>query len=385
MHSDTVLQPDPAVLHELGLDPASVGAIEPMSGGYSGARLWRIAMDRGAAPGRGSRSYVLKRITPEGGWLGAASEDRLIREARLWETGLLADLPREIATGVLRVARGTDAAGGGWGALLMRDEHAHLLRQPLRPPPGYLPRELRRLLDILAKLHARYWQDTRLDDPSLGLMPARAALLLVSPEMIAARIAEGDSTPYLPLASAGWDAFFRLAPSAAGERLRAICAAPERYVAAIRALPATLVHGDVWGPNLGWIPATHAAPRRGTRLLLLDWALSTAGPATYDPLWLCGTWHALNPTRVLAYYRARLDVHLRARGLAISPATWRALADAGYLRTILTCGEALARTAAMAAPGEARHRAEAHVRWWALRAARAAERLDQLPLGRRLS
>src|SRR5262249_39109693 len=144
-----------------------------------------------------------------------------------------------------------------------------------------------------------------------------------------------------------------------------VFAAPESYVAAVQSLPTTLIHGDVWGPNLGWIPAATVAPRQGKRLLLLDWALASAGPATYDPLWICGTWHVLNPVRVLAYYRTRLNAHLSAHGNVLDAATWLAMADAGYLRTALTCGEALAQTAAMTPNGAPRRRAEARVRWWA--------------------
>jgi hypothetical protein len=376
MHSEHDQQRDPALLRAVGLDPNSITAIEPMPAGLSGSRLWRIVEAQVSASGAAaSASRVLKRIRPECGWLGTASQDSLMREVRLWESGMLRHLPQEITAGELRVARGEDDSGAPWGALLLRDERVHLMRRPLRPPPGRLPRELRRLLDLLAKLHARFWQDPRLRDPALGLMPPRAALLLTSPATIAARVEQGDATLYLALAGASWEDFFRLAPPQAGERLRAVFATPERYVAAIQSLPATLVHGDVWGPNLGWVPRTYAAPRHGRQLLLLDWALAAAGPATYDPLWICGTWHSLDPTRVLAYYRARLDAHLTSRGRALDPTTWRALADAGYLRTALTCGEALARTATTAPPGEARRRAEARVRWWAERAARAAERL----------
>jgi Phosphotransferase enzyme family len=376
MQSDNHQQPDPNMLRAAGIDSAAVGTVEPMLGGLSGAHLWRITTSKLSSSGAAaSTSYVLKRVTPASGWLGAASRDSLMREVRLWEAGLLGNLPNEIATGVLRVARGKDHMGAAWGTLLMRDERAHLMRQPLRPPHGFLPYELRQLLDNLAKLHARFWQDPRLHDAALGLTPPQAALLLASPATIAGRIAQGDSAPYLTLARSGWEDFFRLAPGTEGKRLRAVFAAPERYIAAIQLLPATLVHGDVWGPNLGWIPATHRAPRRGRRLLLLDWALATAGPATYDPLWICGTWHALDPVRVLAYYRARLGIHLAAHRHLLDLATWLALADAGYLRTALTCGEALARTATLAPPGAARRRAEAHVRWWAARAARAAERL----------
>jgi hypothetical protein len=238
-----------------------------------------------------------------------------------------------------------------------------------------MPTGILMLLDRLARLHACYWERSGLQNPALGLMGTREALRLVAPAMIAGRLAEGDAHPYLPLAAAGWEAFFRLAPAEASATLRAALVHPEPFVAAIRRLPATLVHGDVWGPNLAWLPPTRIAPRAGRRLLLLDWALSLFGPATYDPLWLCGTWHALDPVRVLAVYRARLNLRLAARGIRVLPTVWRAMVDAGYLRTALTCGEALGRTAAEAPAGMRRRRAEVRVRWWAARAARAARRL----------
>jgi aminoglycoside phosphotransferase (APT) family kinase protein len=361
-------------LGTLGVAPERVVAAEPLPGGLSGGELARLTLAAHTAGGaRWYASRVLKRVRPCAGWLGEASADTLAREARLWSSGVLADLPASLATGVLASAQD---AGDGFGALLMRDLRGRLARDPLHAPPGRLPARVRRLLDALARLHARYWHDPRLSDPKLGLMPARAALLLTSPESVTRRLAAGDDTPYLRLAAAGWEAFFRLAPAADAATLRAALADPAPYVAAVEALPWTLVHGDVWGPNLGFLPATHAAPRVGPRVLLLDWALATAGPATYDPLWLCGTWHALDPVRVLAVYRARLTRHLAARGSVLAPATWRALADAGYLRTALTCGEALARTAAESAPGAARRQAEARVRWWARRAALAARRLN---------
>jgi len=389
-------------LRAVGLDPTAVRAVEPLPGGLSGARLWRLTLaqpvpggageaglaptvvsaataegEAGLAPTGGAvvrRSYVLKRLLPAHGWLGAASRDTRLREVTLWASGLLSDLPRGIETATVRWALAGPPERPEWGALLLRDERAHLLPDPLRAPPGTLPPMVAALLDALARMHARFWDDPRLDDPALGLTPPDAALLLTSPDSVRAALAAGDANPYLPLATAGWEAFFRLAPPDAAETLRGVLAAPGRWVAAIERLPRTLVHGDVWGPNLGWLLPTTSAPRTGPRLLLLDWALATAGPATYDPLWLCGTWHALDPVRVLALYRARLTRHLAARGVLLSPAVWLALADAGYLRTALTCGEALGRAAAEAPPGAMRLAAEARVRWWAERAARAAER-----------
>jgi hypothetical protein len=365
---------DPRTLLQLGIRPDEVVDARALPLGLSGNQLWRLSMCR-TLPG-GAQAYasrIVKRIVPGEGWLADASRDTLGRELRLWETGLLADLPHQLATPVLAWAR--DDRDGRSGALLMGDVRGRLWREPLRVPVGRLPPQVLALLDCLALLHARFWNDARLLGPALGLMPPDAALTMIGPESIARRIAGGDAEPYLPLAAAGWEAFFQLAGSEAADVLRDALRSPERYVGAIGQLPWTLVHGDVWGPNLGWLPATRRAPRAGSRLLLLDWALATAGPATYDPLWLCGTWHTLHPPRVLAAYRARLQHHLAARGTALPHRTWLALADASYLRTALTCGEALGRAAAEAPAGRARLRAEARVRWWAECAVRGARRL----------
>ena len=347
-----------------------------MQGGLSGARLIRLTLRRKTAAGAASySSRVLKALPPLSGWLGAAARDTHVREAQLWRHNLLQTLPAQVETAILAAALQGPTGAPEIGALLQRDVRGRLLPHPVRTPPGRLPQIVAALLDAMAHLHAHHWQDSRLDDPALSLMPLDAALLLLSPQTIAVARASGDTNFYLPMALAGWDAFFRFAHPGDAETLRAVLREPDRWLASIAALPKTLVHGDIWGPNLGTLPSTRSAPRRGRRLLLLDWALALAGPATFDPLWLCGTWHALDPVRTLAAYRARLQRHLAARGIVLSPTTWLALADAGYLRTTLTCGEALGRTAAESPPGASRRDAEARVRWWARRAALAAHRL----------
>jgi hypothetical protein len=322
----------------------------------------------------GAASYhrrILKTIAPADDWLTDASGDRRAREIQLWTSGVAHDVPRAVETGVLAYTPNTNTCG----ALFMRDETAYLCYSPLRPPPGRLPRNIARLLDALAQVHARFWMDPRLRDPALGLMTTHDALLLTAPATIAERLRAGDAHPYLPLAAAGWQAFFALCSPPAAATLRAVFDDPAAIIAAIGMLPHTLVHGDVWGPNVGWLPPARAVTSTAHRVLLLDWALAMAAPCAYDPLWLCGTWHALDPVRILAAYRARLMRHLTARGVPLASATWRALADAAYLRTALTCGEALGRAAADAPNGAARRRAERRVRWWANRAALAAERL----------
>jgi hypothetical protein len=359
----------------LGPDLVDLQAIEPMPSGLGGGRLRRLTMARPVGAATWREWLVMKTLLPNSGWLGAASGDSRLREVQLWERGLLQSLPTGIATGVRSWALLGDPARPTAGTLLMTDLDSRLLKRPEYAPLGRPAPSVAALLERLAALHARYWQDARLSDPLLGLMSPRDALLLISPERVSARRAAGDTNPYLPLAERGWDAFFRLAPPAHAERLQAIFADPELIVRTIAALPQTLAHGDVWGPNLGWLPSSKSAPRRERQLLLLDWTLALAGPATYDPLWLCGGWHALDPRLVMARYRSFLERRLRARGVSLPPATWLALVDAGYLRTALTCGEAFGRAAEEAPAWHARQVAEARVRWWAERAIMAADRL----------
>lgn len=360
------------LLPQVDIDADEITRVEAMVGGLSGGRIFRLWLRRehGAGP---ERTRVLKYSEPLEGWLGDTSGDALIREAQLASSGLLADLPGDIGLATLSVAfRGPRHQPAG-AALLMRDEQRYLLSHPFRTPPGTIPPDAVGLVDRLARMHARYWNDPRLDDPALGLMSPERALLVTGPLGVASRLSAGDTLPYLPVAAEGWQTFFALAGEAATRRFQAIMAEPGRIVRAVERLPRTLVHGDVWGPNMGWLPAS----RGMRRLLLLDWALALAGPATYDPLWLCSAWLTVDPARVLAVYRARLTRALRARGLSFDDATWLALADAGYLRTALTCGEALARTALAFPAGMARQTAVARVQWWIARALRAADRLEQ--------
>lgn len=365
-------------LRAMGLENAAL-SVTPILSGLSGADLARVRLCLPAGDWHGApcvlSSRVIKRITAESGWLGAATHDTRLREAALWRAGLPLWLPRRIALAVERVAFDVEDAAPACATLLMRDERAHLMRQPFRAPLGRLPTDLLALLDALAALHARFWQAPLLDDAALGLVSQRDTLLWLSPQAVERRIAEGDPQPYLRLARDGWEAFFRLAPAEDAATLQAILEQPEAALRAIERLPRTLIHGDIWGPNLGWLPPTLRSPHSGRRLLLLDWALAAAAPAPYDVLSLCGAWHSLRPTRLMAIYRARLTQRLAARGVALSAQHWRRLADAAYLRTALSGGEAWARAVKAAPSPAARRLALERLAWWARRGAQAAQRL----------
>jgi len=357
----------------LGIKLDTIVGEETLDSSIGGACLIRLALaQRCFGTATAYSSTVLKRIEPLHGWLGVASRDEHIREVTLWESGLLQTLPAQVETAIQLAAR-EDSAAAAW--LRMRDMRSRLQPDPTRTPLGAMPSPMRLLLHALAHMHAAFWERADVRAPALGLMRAREALLLVSPASIEERLAAGDHNPYLPLARAGWEAFFRHVAPEQARVLERVFAKPDAWITAIERLPATLAHGDVWGPNLALLPPTRTAPRRGHRILLLDWALAMAGPATYDPLWVCGTWHDLDPVRVLAIYRADLMRSLGAHGIRLRADVWRQLADAGYLRTALTCGESFGRDVEKATPGSARERAQSRLEWWAKRAALAAERL----------
>jgi hypothetical protein len=371
-------------LRALRLDPLHVSGAAPIAGGLSGARLTRLWLEvpagdwPGAPAWRGAR--VVKELAAGEGWIATATHDTRIRETALWQTGLAALLPRQIGLAVERVTppNAPDAVGPrASAALLMRDVRARLMRAPYRTPRGHLPPPVLAALDALAALHARFWESAALEDPRLGLASLHETLLWLAPEAIDAAIAAGIDEPYLALARRGWQAFFQLAPPEDAATLAATLARPERALSTIARLPRTLIHGDVWGPNLGRLPRACGARGPGTRTLLIDWALVAAAPATWDPLAMCGAWHTLSPVTVLAAYRARLSRRLRSRGIALEPATWQLLVAAAYVRGALTLGEAFARAASEAQGAVARRQALARVRWWARRGARAARLLER--------
>src|SRR5260221_14403388 len=106
-------------LRLLDVAPERVVAAEALPGGLSGGELARLTLAAHTAGGaRWYASRVLKRVRPCAGWLGEGSADTLAREARLWSSGGLADLPASPATGGLASAQ---EAGDGFRGLPNQD------------------------------------------------------------------------------------------------------------------------------------------------------------------------------------------------------------------------------------------------------------------------
>ena len=346
---------------------------EPLPGGVSGAHLERIhikAASQDSAQGKEapSLSLILKRMQPDESWLMRSSGDTRCREVQLWRHGLLADMPPALAAPVLAAAYDAKTSEG---ALLLADVSRWLgtLEDCSASVPAW---QVRQYLDHLAQLHAHYWQDERLKDEQYALASVEQTLLTLSPSVMAGYLAAGEAHPYISVSHAGWEAFYAAAPAEALRRLQRVFDAPAALLASAASAPATLLHGDVWPPNMGALPATRTHPR--SRTLLIDWALATAGPATFDPFWLLFAWKRVDTRRALLSYRRQLTRHLARRGIAPGPEQWQLLLDLGVVRTVMTCGESMGQAVLFAKHAAQQDKAISALAWWVNWAASAIQR-----------
>lgn len=326
-----------------------------LSAGYSGASIERLTlrtMDGGA-----TRTLILKHLDPQTNWLMHASGDRFCREARLTQSPLWADLPVTIESPVVAVALTPE----GEGALLMRD-----LGEAIYPASRcYEPVDndiAVCLLDRLGELHAAYWQHPALADADWLATPADVLLTLTPAHLDT--LPTTDLDVYGVQAARMWPYLWRFLDEGDAAVIQRTLDAPDALIAAIASAPRTLAHGDLWLANLGW---------EADRLVVLDWALASAGPATYDSLWLAHTWSALHngpgldPEHALSLHRAAL---LRYGVHAVDDdVLWDLLVDLGWVRTAFMGAEWLVRDLRAAQTNEEAQEALDRLRFWVGRAA----------------
>lgn len=330
--------------------PAPIRNRRPLAGGLSGATIERLALATTAE--QPARSVILKSLHPATDWLMLASGDTLARETRLPGSALWARLPAAIDSPVLAVIDG--AADDP--ALVLAD-----VGDAIFPASrSYGPADddlLARIIGDLAALHAACWRAPELAAPWLAT-PADA-LLFLTPQRLSRATSAADT--YGSQAQRMWPYLWRFLDDATAAPLLATLTSPARLVAAAASAPATLVHGDLWLANVAY------APGPATPLILLDWALCTAGPAPYDSLWLAHTWHAADPDRALTLHRAALV----AQGVADArdDAEWSLLIDLAWVRTFLLGAEWLVRDIRGATTVADEAEARARLARWATRAA----------------
>jgi len=302
--------------------------------GMSGAGLERVRLADG-------RRLVVKRLTPQtditlklvGGTVG--------REYLLWRTGALDRLP----TGV------SHALVGGWveddaTVLVMRDLGDAILTWDDRLTAA----QTRMVVDRIARLHVAF-----LANPPTDLVPLVHVLDLFAPHRIDGLAAEGNELARL--ARRGWELFQeQVDDEVAGPAMRLLADIRPLAEALLRG-PVTLLHGDLATVNMAL---------EGDDLVLLDWALPTAGPGALDVarfLAGCSSVVALERDEVLAAYE-------RAAGPAVDASSMTAALLAG----LLWLGWNKALDAAEHPDETVRAREAADLAWWV---GRAREALDE--------
>jgi hypothetical protein len=221
-------------------------------GGFSGSRLERIVVPDGDA-------YFLKHISPRRDLFLRLTHDSG-REATLFTSGLLDRVAETIDYPVLAVAPEQD----GWG-ILMRDVSSALVAAEGEGASATRPvsaRARRRILRAVGRLHEAFQGDS---------LPAACSVVdrlrMLGPHVMAREAAGPDALPRWIRGS--WEVFFEVVPGDVGGAVAAIHDDPEPLAERLGAGRTTLIHGDLWAPNIGL---------GADRIILLDWALACRAP-----------------------------------------------------------------------------------------------------------
>jgi len=260
------------------------------SDGKSGSTFERVTI--------GAESFFVKTLGYRTDWIMRVTGDRDLCTLKIWRAGIMGGAPAEIDHAVVGMA----AEGEGLDAMLtilMRDVGSTLFEEgdstiSLDDHLG--------LLDGLAALSARYWGWN--DD--VGVTTLEERLRFFAPDNIASEAAVDDPPVPIRVAWEGWPRLAELAPSLA-KLCSAIQLSPRALADAMRATPATFLHGDWKMGNLGRHP--------DGRTVLLDWAYPGAGPACWDLAWYL----ALNAARLPTGKEAAIDAFrdaLERRGIS---------------------------------------------------------------------
>ena len=232
---------------EAALDRAPVN-----DDGRSGAVLERVLLADGLR-------VVVKRFDPAVDLVMRLSGDASGREVELVQRGLVDALPPSVLHPVIDSWYDDD----GLGVLVMRDLGDAVLTWTSIVDPE----RARTMFSALADFHATFAGTT----PD-GLTTLESVLGLFEP----ARIRQYAGETLIDHALRGWEYWPEVAPGEVGERVLALALDTAPLAAACRALPATLLHGDLATVNMAF-----ETDRPGC-LTLIDWGLATIGPSVLD-------------------------------------------------------------------------------------------------------
>jgi hypothetical protein len=234
----------------------------------SGAPLEAVVLDDGTR-------LVVKRFSPTTDLLMRLTNDRG-RAATLWTDGVFDRLPPAIDHAVLAAA----PDGDGW-VLVMRDVGETILDWE-----RILTRDERRqFLAAMATMHAAFTGER-----IAGLCSVVDWMMFLSPPVMTTWRGDASGLPDWTLR--GWDTFFTAAPHDVADAVAAIHTRPAPLGRELDACEPTLVHGDLCPGNVGLTQ---------DRVVVLDWALATQGPAALDVAAFLATvgWRAGTPPDAL--------------------------------------------------------------------------------------
>jgi hypothetical protein len=315
----------------LGHNVVERGVIEGHDG-KSGARLERVRLDNG--------STLVVKTSDLATDLTVALSGGVQGEQLLWATGALDRLPPGVGhpiigiwdegTSTVTAMRDLGNTVPGWSRVLTSGESL-------------------RILDALTAMHATF-----LGQAPEGLCTLEARLTLLSPEAVGRAPADH---PLLGLIKRGWEHFADLVEPDVAAGVSAVHADPGPLATAMRALPTTLLHADLWLVNLALLEQ---------EVVFLDWAVATVGPPALDlALFLTGASAHVEPTReeLIEAFRAR------------SPSTDDRAMDLALLGGLTDLGWNKALDAAEHPDPEMRKQARSDLDWWVRRGARGLDRL----------
>lgn len=280
--------------------PDSIAALvwnghrEPLyEGGFSGSRLERITMPDGAR-------YYVKHISPRGDLLLRVAHDSG-KEATLFTSGVLAQVADVIDYPVVAVA----AEKEGW-AILMRDVSECLLNSRRGSRGGQATSDERRtILAAVGRLH-----DAFRGEQVASACTVTDRLRMLGPGVMAREASSQDALPRWIRSS--WEVFFDVVPLDVAEAVAAIHADPVALADQLTAQGTTLIHGDLWAPNIGLA---------SDRIVLLDWSLACQAPPEMEyafwVLWNCGFMNA-TPDTLMKEVRAATAGRVDERSLLLA-------------------------------------------------------------------
>lgn len=291
--------------------------------GRSGARLERVRLDDGTR-------LIVKRAEPNRD-LTMLLTGKQARERALWSAGVLDRLPDGVGHAIIAVwdddgvtvtvMRDLADTVPGWSRVLSRDECG-------------------RILQAMTAMHAEFAGNT----PAV-LCTLELRLTLLSARTMAPLANGPDPLPGLVVR--GWQRFTEFVEPELADAVFALHDDPAALAAAMRVGTTTMIHSDLWPVNLALEPDA---------VVLIDWALATAGPPAMDlAIFLTGAAAHIEPTReeLVEEFRQRSGALCDDR--AIRLALLAGLMELGWNKAI---------DAAEHADPQTRARARADLDWW---------------------